>query len=216
MGRDVPLQDTLTPAGQAPTTIPAGGAKAPRFPPGYYVDEKHYPNDERFIAEHFWLMVDHESRIPKPGDYFVFEYGRGDSVIVAPRQGRRGEGATTTSAAIAGRACAGTTTSPSEPAPKASRDRSLSVMQLGPSGNTPVFRCPYHAWTYDLSGKLISAPNGHAGRLRPVAERAAPVPRADGRGVHLRQPRAPATRPTSTPSSRTGAAVCQGLRDGAD
>ena len=36
----------------------------------------------------------------------------------------------------------------------------LSVKQLGPSGSTPVFRCPYHAWTYDLGGKLISAPNG--------------------------------------------------------
>jgi hypothetical protein len=28
-------------------------------------------------------MVDHENRIPKPGDYFVFEFGRGESVIVA-------------------------------------------------------------------------------------------------------------------------------------
>jgi Rieske 2Fe-2S family protein len=44
-----------------------------------------------------------------------------------------------------------------EPAPKEPR---LSVLQLGSSGNTPVFRCPYHAWTYDLEGKLISAPNG--------------------------------------------------------
>ena len=38
-------------------------------------------------------------------------------------------------------------------------DPRLSVVQLGPSGNTPVFRCPYHAWTYDLSGQLISLPN---------------------------------------------------------
>ena len=28
-------------------------------------------DDERFIAEQFWLMADHENRIPQPGDYFV-------------------------------------------------------------------------------------------------------------------------------------------------
>jgi len=34
------------------------------------------------------------------------------------------------------------------------------MVQLGPSGNTPVIRCVYHAWTYDLSGKLIKFPKG--------------------------------------------------------
>ena len=39
-------------------------------------------------------------------------------------------------------------------------DPVLSVVQVGKSGNTPVFRCPYHAWTYDLSGALVSYPPG--------------------------------------------------------
>src|SRR6202044_3607513 len=56
------------------------------IPAEYYVDDKHYANDERFLAEHFWLMADHESRIAKPGDYFVFEYGRGGSVIIVRDQ----------------------------------------------------------------------------------------------------------------------------------
>ncbi len=34
------------------------------------------------MADHFWLMADHESRIPDPGDYFAFEYGRSDSIII--------------------------------------------------------------------------------------------------------------------------------------
>ena len=34
------------------------------------------------------------------------------------------------------------------------------MKQLGSSGNTPLFRCPYHAWTYELDGRLVSAPNG--------------------------------------------------------
>ena len=37
-------------------------------------------------------MADHESRIPKPGDYFVFEYGRGEQRHHPARQGRSGEG----------------------------------------------------------------------------------------------------------------------------
>ena len=34
------------------------------------------------------------------------------------------------------------------------------MVQLGPSGNTGVFRCVYHAWTYDLAGKLVAFPTG--------------------------------------------------------
>src|SRR5262245_14416403 len=69
-----------------PKTYPGGWREGTTIPAEYYLDEKHYVNDEKFIAEHFWLMADHESRIPKPGDYFVFEYGRGDSVIVVRDQ----------------------------------------------------------------------------------------------------------------------------------
>jgi len=62
---------------------PGGWRESTTIPAEYYVEEKHYRNDERFLADHFWFMIDHESRIPKAGDYFVFEFGRGDSVIVA-------------------------------------------------------------------------------------------------------------------------------------
>ena len=85
-GRDVLLQDTLTPAGQTPPAYPGGWKEGTTIPAEYYVEEEHYRNDEAFLKEHFWFMVDHESRIPKPGDYFVFEFGRGDSVIIARDQ----------------------------------------------------------------------------------------------------------------------------------
>src|SRR5687767_7056320 len=52
------------------------------IPAEYYVDEKRYLEDERYIADRFWLLADHESRIAKPGDYFTFAFGRGESVIV--------------------------------------------------------------------------------------------------------------------------------------
>ena len=73
-GRDVLLEHTMTPAGQTPPTYAGGWREGTTIPVEYYVDEKHYVNDERFLADHFWFMVDHHSRIPKPGDYF--EIGR--------------------------------------------------------------------------------------------------------------------------------------------
>jgi phenylpropionate dioxygenase-like ring-hydroxylating dioxygenase large terminal subunit len=124
------------------------------LPAEYYVSEKYYLIDERFLAENVWLMIDHESRIPKPGDYFVFEFGRGDSVIFLRDQGGEVKGFHNVCRHRGSRLVRHNR----DPAPADAA--MLSVKQLGPSGSTPVFRCPYHAWTYDLAGKLISAPNG--------------------------------------------------------
>jgi phenylpropionate dioxygenase-like ring-hydroxylating dioxygenase large terminal subunit len=123
------------------------------LPAEYYLDEKRYLTDERFIADNVWLMIDHESRIPKAGDYFVFEFGRGDSVIVVRDRAGDVKGFHNVCRHRGSRLCR----HDDDPAPK---DARLSVKQLGSSGNTPVFRCPYHAWTYGMDGRLISAPNG--------------------------------------------------------
>jgi phenylpropionate dioxygenase-like ring-hydroxylating dioxygenase large terminal subunit len=123
------------------------------IPSEYYVDQKHFATDERFLAENLWFMVDHENRIPKPGDYFVFEYGSGDSVIIL----RDKAGAVAAFHNVCRHRGSRLCRHDDDPAPN---DVRLSVKQLGSNGNTPVFRCPYHAWTYDLSGSLIAAPNG--------------------------------------------------------
>ena len=123
------------------------------IPSEYYIGEPHYLSDERFIGEHLWFLADHVSRIPNPGDFFVFEYGRGDSVIILRDQAGAVKGYQNVCRHRGSRLCR----HDEDPAPT---DARLSVKQLASSGNTPVFRCPYHAWTYDLAGKLISAPNG--------------------------------------------------------
>ena len=145
-----------TTAGQTPTEpeMIAGWRVGTTLPAHYYTDEKRYRDDEQFIREHVWLMADHVSRIPKPGDYFVFEFGRGESAIILRDQAGEIKGFHNVCRHRASRLCR----HQRDPEPQ-DADR-LSVKQLGPSGNTPLFRCPYHAWTYDLGGNLISAPNG--------------------------------------------------------
>ncbi len=159
-GRDVLLEDILSPPGKAPN-YPGGWQEGTTIPAEYYLDEKHWLNEERFLREHFWFMADHESRIANPGDYFLFEFGRGDSVIIL----RANDGAVKAYHNVCrhrgSRICLhdqnlpGSATADGRPS-----DPRLSVTQQGPSGNTAVFRCPYHAWTYDLDGKLISFPTG--------------------------------------------------------
>lgn len=102
------------------------------LPQAYYTVADIFHQDLRLIGETQWQLVDHASRIPRPGDYFLFDYGN-DSIIVV-------------------------------------RDRSLQVrafynvcrhrgsrIALQPEGRLNAFSCPYHAWTYDLTGALRSA-----------------------------------------------------------
>jgi Rieske 2Fe-2S family protein len=176
-GRDLLLSHALTPAGQTPPNYPGGWREGTTIPTEYYVDEKHYENDERFLAEHFWFMFDHHSRIPNPGDYFVAEWGRGDSVIVLRDKAGEVKAYHNMCRHRGSRLCQHETEHPTEARNDAKPvDPILSVVQLGPGGNTPVFRCPYHAWTYDLEGKLISFPKGMPENFDPAQHGLHPCP----------------------------------------
>ena len=159
-GRDM-LLDTAAIANQPASTYPGGWREGTTIPGEYYTEEKHYRNDERFLAEHFWFMTDHENRIPKSGDYFVFEFGRGESLIVVRNRAGVVKAYHNVCRHRGSRLCQhgfdGVRPTEADAAAKPA-DARLSVLQLGPSGNTPVFRCPYHAWTYDLDGSLVSFP----------------------------------------------------------
>ncbi len=120
------------------------------IPAEYYLDAQHYENDERYIADNLWLMADHVNRIPKAGDYFVFGFGRAESVIILRNTSEEIKAYHNVCRHRGSRLCRHM----DDPRPT---DPRLSVLQLGSSGNTPVFRCPYHGWTYDLDGNLITA-----------------------------------------------------------
>ena len=162
VGREEPIDQTPQTA-----TYPGGWREGTTIPAEYYLEEKHYLNDERFVAENFWLMADHESRIPKRGDYFLFQLGRGDSLIVLRDQAGAVKAFHNVCRHRGSRLAIHDELLPSEARPDGKpADAKLSVVQLGPHGNTPVFRCPYHAWTYDLTGKLVSLPPSLPGAFK--------------------------------------------------
>ncbi len=107
---------------------PAGRALDQAF----YSDPDIFERDvERMLMRH-WVCAGHESSAPNPGDYFLIELAS-ESVIIV-----RGED---------GRLCA---------LVNVCRHRG-SRLCAARSGNTRMFVCPYHAWSYGLDGGLRAA-----------------------------------------------------------
>lgn len=149
-----PAGMTASTDGNAATTNTNEWHEGTTIPAEYYLDAEHYKNDERFVGENFWLLADHVSRIPDAGDYFVFKFGLGESVIVVRDESGDIRAFNNVCRHRGSRLCR----HDEDPRPM---DERLSVRQLGESGNAQVFRCPYHAWLYDLDGSLIDAYNVH-------------------------------------------------------
>jgi Rieske 2Fe-2S family protein len=106
--------------------------------PGYTLDRAFYTEPaifERDVERIFlrqWLLAGHVSRIPSPGDYFLFEVA-GESLIVI--RGRDGEIRALLNVC---------------------RHRGSRVCTRA-EGNARSLVCPYHAWSYATDGALVAA-----------------------------------------------------------
>ena len=127
-------QPAAVPA-KADKSYPNGWKEGTTIPAEYYLDERHHAADERFLADNVWFYVDHESRIPNPGDYFVFEFGRQESILIVRNKAGEIKGFHNVCRHRGSRLCR-------HDADSIPSDDRLSVRQLGQSGSTPVFRCP--------------------------------------------------------------------------
>jgi Rieske 2Fe-2S family protein len=108
----------------------------------FYADPEIYRRDlDRVLMRH-WLCAGHESRVSKPGDFFLVEVAEESIVIVRGRDG-------------ALRALA-----------NVCRHRGSRVCREA-EGNAKLFICPYHAWTYDIDGSLKAARHMEEGFDRP-------------------------------------------------
>jgi Rieske 2Fe-2S family protein len=98
----------------------------------FYREPEVFRRDVDRVHLQHWLCVGHVSRVPKPGDFFVFDVADESFLIV---RGRDGEV----------RAFA-----------NVCRHRGSHVC-YEKEGSVRALVCPYHGWTYDLDGRLRSA-----------------------------------------------------------
>ncbi|MEW5979769.1 MAG: aromatic ring-hydroxylating dioxygenase subunit alpha [Acidobacteriota bacterium] len=98
----------------------------------FYRDPDIFELDLESIHLRQWLFAGHSSRIPKPGDYFLFEFA-GESIIVVRGPDLEIHAFFNVCRHRGSRLC---------------REK---------SGNVRGFVCPYHHWTYRLDGRLVSA-----------------------------------------------------------
>ena len=102
------------------------------LPRQFYTSETVYKMDIQHYWNHSWIWVGHINQIPNVGDFFLFDYGY-ESVIIA----RDKNGSVNAFLNVC-------------------RHRGSRVC-IEKSGNTRLFVCPYHAWTYELNGSLRAA-----------------------------------------------------------
>jgi Rieske 2Fe-2S family protein len=105
------------------------------LPGRYYTDPQIFAEEQARIFERMWFCAARGSDIPAPGNFRTVTIGT-ESVIIS----RSKHGAARAFLNVC-------------------RHRGARIC-VEPTGSVArAFQCSYHAWTYDLDGKLIAAPN---------------------------------------------------------
>jgi phenylpropionate dioxygenase-like ring-hydroxylating dioxygenase large terminal subunit len=107
--------------------------KAGKISREIFVNEEIYAEEQEQVFTRAWLFIGHESQVPKPGDYFVSGMGEESVILCRDREG---------ALHVFLNSC---------------RHRGMKVCRYD-EGNTPVFTCPYHGWSYATDGKLVGVP----------------------------------------------------------
>jgi Rieske 2Fe-2S family protein len=105
------------------------------LPGRYYTDPQVFALEQAKIFEDMWFCAVRASDIANPGDFRTVQVGT-ESLIIS--RSRRGE------VRAFFNVC---------------RHRGAQICTEESGSVKRAFQCPYHAWTYDLDGKLIAAPN---------------------------------------------------------
>ena len=113
--------------------VGAQGAKT--LPGRFYTAPELFQQEREEIFLRHWICVGREERIPQPGDYFVRTVGTESVVIVRGRDGV---------VRAFHNVC---------------RHRGTRICEESEGRFKNAIRCPYHAWTYALDGRLLAAPS---------------------------------------------------------
>ena len=104
-----------------------------------FVNEEIYAEEQERVFARAWLFVGHESQIPNPGDFLVSCMGEESVLLCRDRAAN---------VHVFLNSC---------------RHRGMKVCRYD-EGNTAVFTCPYHGWSYGTDGRLVGV--GPSGRSR--------------------------------------------------
>jgi glycine betaine catabolism A len=108
---------------------------ASTLPAAYYVDAAYFAREMSALFGRMWLCAGRAEQVERPGQFFVREV-LGESVIVTR--------------ATSGRVHAFY---------NVCRHRGTRMCTEPAGAFAGSIQCPYHAWTYDLEGRLIGAPH---------------------------------------------------------
>jgi phenylpropionate dioxygenase-like ring-hydroxylating dioxygenase large terminal subunit len=106
-----------------------------------YTDEEIFELEMERVFERNWIYIGHESQIPNPGDYYLAQVGRQPMMMTRDHNGEIN---------VLYNRCP-------------HRAAQLCTARKGNAGK--LIRCSYHAWMFELNGKLESVPaiKGYAG-----------------------------------------------------
>src|ERR1043165_3032673 len=98
-----------------------------------FVDPDLYKEELDKVFTRAWLFIGHESLIPNPGDFYTTRMGEESVILCHDKAGL-------VHAFL-----------------NSCRHRGMKVCRYE-QGNTSIFTCPYHSWSYTTDGKLQGVP----------------------------------------------------------
>ncbi|MGE5615705.1 MAG: aromatic ring-hydroxylating oxygenase subunit alpha [Bacillota bacterium] len=124
------MTDIFDPQHYAATRLPLH--KASPLPGWCYVSPEWHAREVETLFRKDWLCVGRVEQVPNPGDYFSIELVGHPLIVVRDESGQ---------VRVHSALC---------------RHRGAIITE--DKGKCRAFVCPYHSWTYALSGKLVSTP----------------------------------------------------------
>lgn len=115
---------------------PADFPALPEIPVGRYTSAEFYELERQHLWTQSWLIAGHVDEIPEPGNFKLWDRAGWPVLIVRGKDGR---------IRAFFNSC---------------RHRGGALVREA-SGQAKVFSCKFHAWTYDLEGRLVFVPDEH-------------------------------------------------------
>lgn len=109
-----------------------GSAAGWSLPRHYFKDRDIFEQEKKTILFDSWIFAGHASQIPGKGDYFLFSLLDESAIVIRTSDG---------SIKAHYNVC---------------RHRGSAICKER-EGSVKLLTCPYHAWSYDLDGALVSA-----------------------------------------------------------